>query len=462
MKIGKRLTLQFCLIVASILICFSISIYYFSDYYQKNQFKSRLRDRAITTARLLIKVDEVDSKLLKLIDKNTNILPKEQVEILNNQFKRIYNSVDNDSINLSKELFNKIILLGEISFNDDKKDAIGVKYTFNKNDYAVLASAIDLYGLRKLENLKMLLVLSLFISIIITIIAGRFYSRQALLPISKVIKNVENITASNLNSRVDEGNKKDEIALLAITFNTMLERLESSFEIQKNFALNISHELRTPLTSITALIEIGLMKERNNSEYKEMLSSVLEDIKVLNELSNGLLDYVHSSIDVSLLMINEIRIDELILGIQEEISKRNPEYDIYFNFNELTENENTLIIYGNEGLLKIAFTNLVNNACKFSNEKSVSIKIDFTQYNVVVRFIDHGRGIPKEDVERIFKPFFRSNNTSGIEGFGLGLPLVEKIIKIHGGEINIVSELGKGTEVTIKLVNKISNKSCIS
>jgi signal transduction histidine kinase len=462
MKIGNRLTIQFSIIVATILILFSISVYYFSQNFRKTKISRRLTDRAFTTARLLLEVKQVDKDLLKLIDKNSNVLPEELVEIYNDKFHKIYYSSEYDTIIYPKNIFINILKNGVVYFNNKNKDAIGGVYKFNNSNYFVLASAKDLYGKGKINDLEILLVICLGISIIITIAAGKIFSKRTLSPILQVIRQVDNITASNLNSRVNEGNKKDEIALLSITFNNMLERIESAFEMQRNFALNASHELRTPLTSITGQIEITLLNKRTVTEYEKILKSILEDIKSLNEFSNGLLDYAQSCIDVSSLMIKEIRIDELILQIQKETNKKYPQYNIFFNFNEYTENEDKLIVFANEGLLKIAFSNIVNNACKFSNDKSVSILIDFGNDDVILKFIDKGIGIPNEDIDKIFIPFFRSKNTSQDEGFGLGLSLVDKIIKIHNGKIHINSTLNIGTVVIIELPNKLSKRNSVN
>ena len=120
-------------------------------------------------------------------------------------------------------------------------------------------------------------------------VAGWFYSGRALKPISDVVKKVEEISITSLNLRVFEGNGKDEIGRLAKTFNNMLERLETSFGMQKNFIANASHELRTPLTSINGQLEVLMMKDRSTDDYKSALGSVLDDIKSLIDLSNRLL-----------------------------------------------------------------------------------------------------------------------------------------------------------------------------
>jgi len=252
-----------------------------------------------------------------------------------------------------------------------------------------------------------------------------------------------------LNMRVNEGNGTDEIAQLAITFNQMLERLESAFEMQRSFVSNASHELRTPLTSITGQIEVSLMNSRTQVEYEAILESVLEDIKNLNALSNGLLDLAKASSDISAITLYPLRIDEILWETRAEIIERKKDYKISIEFREPIEDEKELTVIGNDHLLKTAIVNLMDNACKFSPNKSVEIYLSVKAKCIVTEFTDNGMGIDPDDLEKIFHPFFRSNNAKNISGNGLGLTLTDKIIRLHQGTILIESRLQKGTTVTV-------------
>lgn len=268
---------------------------------------------------------------------------------------------------------------------------------------------------------------------------------------SDVVRQVDKITISSLNMRVNEGNGTDEIAQLAITFNQMLERLESAFKMQRSFVSNASHELRTPLTSITGQIEVSLMESKTQEEYEAILKSVLEDIKNLNALSNGLLDLAKASSDISAIALHPLRIDEILWQTRDELIERKKDYNISINFSEPIEDENKIIVLGNDHLLKTAIVNLMDNACKFSSDKSVEIFLSVRDKYIIAEFIDKGIGIDPSDLDRIFQPFFRAGNTKNISGNGLGLALTERIIRIHKGEILIESQLNKGTIVTVRI-----------
>jgi len=451
-NIRTRLTLQFTAIVGIILVFFSLSILYFSSTFRESEFYSRLENKALTTAQLLINVKEVDHDLLKIIDRNTiNALYSEKVVIYDYLNNQIYNSLDDDSINVSKELLDKIRLEKNITYHQGNYEVIGLLYADKYDRFVVIASALDRYGRSKLNNLKWILIIGCFTSIGITIFIGRIYAGKALQPMSNVVKQVEKIKLSSLNLRVDEGNGTDEIAQLAITFNKVLERLQSAFEMQRSFVSNASHELRTPLTSITGQIEVSLMKNRSQEEYESILQSVLEDIKNLNELSNGLLDLAKVSSDVSDISLRDLRVDELLWQTRSELLSRKMDYKILIHFDEPIEDESNLVVPANEHLLKIAFVNLMDNACKYSQTKEVEINLRIVGRNIQIDFQDKGIGIDSDDIKNIFEPFFRAKNAKTIPGNGLGLSLTQKIISIHKGKIEINSVLNTGTSISVFL-----------
>jgi signal transduction histidine kinase len=304
--------------------------------------------------------------------------------------------------------------------------------------------------LRKINNLRIVLIIVFFLGLAIAAFAGWFFAGQALRPISSVIEQVDKISISNIYSRVDEGNKTDEIALLAITFNKMLERLEAAFEMQRTFVANASHELRTPLTSITGNIEVSLIKKRETHEYEEILSSVLEDIKHLTDLTNGLLDLAYASRDISEIKMQDQRIDELIWQARTQLLKQKSSCKIIVEFLNMPDEEQLWCFRGNEQLLKTAFINLIDNACKFSSDQSVNISIEVSPAGINLIFKDNGPGIPENDKQNLFQPFFRASNTRHIKGHGLGLSMTQRIIHLHGGKITILSSSEKGTEILIE------------
>lgn len=452
MNIRTNLALRFSLIVASILILFSIAVYYFSSTYRKDEFYMRLKDKALTTARLLIEVKEVDHDLLKIIDRNTiNALYQEKVMIYNYLDEQIYNSLDNDSIPVTKELLDRIRIENEIRYKIGDHEAIGIVYADKYYRFVVIASAYDKYGLSKLNYLRIILGTSLFVAVSITMLAGYFYSKQALKPISKLVDQMDKITISNLDKRVESPNEHDEIGQLASNFNKMLERLEAAFRMQQSFVSNASHELRTPLTVITGEIDLALMHDREKEEYKKILSTISQDIKNLNQLSNGLLDLAQASQDISLFKLTDARIDELLLQARIELVRKHPAYTVSIRFDTTGEEESLPVVRGSEQLLKIAFINLMENGCKFSSANHVEAVLTPKADLVEISFTDKGIGIAPEDMKKIFDPFYRSFNARDKQGHGIGLSLTRRIVELHNGSIHVTSQLQQGSTFTVIL-----------
>jgi len=456
MNIRNKLLVQFSFIVVTIVLIFTVGIFYFSSDYRKTDYYSRLEDRANTTARLLLNVDEVDEALLKIIDKNTMLLFNEQIYIFNQEDELIYYNPPEAPPFTDTALINLIKVKKQHAFSENRREVLGILYESNDRNYVVIISAFDKYGLAKIKNLKIILAVGLIISAIATIFFGLFFAGRALDPISNVINQVNNITVSNLSKRVDEGNQKDEIAMLAMTFNQMLQRIEDAFILQHDFVSNAAHELRTPFTVLLTEIDFTLMQERDNEYYKKVLLSLSDEIKKLSKLSNGLLDLARISFDKSTFHKKSIRIDELLIEVCNSVLLSNNKFNVKINFGSLPDNENQLSFLGSEQLLSIAFINLIDNACKFSDSKSVEVKLESNEEYMTIVFSDQGIGIPQEDIDNIFQPFYRGKNTHFIAGYGIGLALTQKIIHLHKGEIQVTSELGKGSIFTILIPNQQS------
>jgi signal transduction histidine kinase len=141
-----------------------------------------------------------------------------------------------------------------------------------------------------------------------------------------------------------------------------------------------------------------------------------------------------------------IRIDEILWNTKEYMVHKYPSYNYQYNIISLPENESQLCIYGNETLLKSAFINIAENACKFSPDRTVVVTLEYKLKELIIRFLDKGPGIKNDEKDLIFEPFYRSQLNPGVKGYGLGLALVKQIMNLHNANINIITEKGKGTE----------------
>jgi signal transduction histidine kinase len=231
----------------------------------------------------------------------------------------------------------------------------------------------------------------------------------------------------------------------------MLERLETAFGVQKVFIANASHELRTPLTSINGQLEVLMMKERSTTEYKNALSSVLDDIRSLIDLSNRLLLIARTSAEGPVNFNQNVRIDEILWQVREEMMRFNTGYKVQISIDPSLTDFDQMMVAGDESLLKVAISNIIDNACKYSEDHKVLVKLQSTRNQIGIAFEDRGIGISREDISRIFEPFYRGKNVLTQKGTGIGLSLVNQIIKNHNGQLKIASEINIGTTVTVYL-----------
>jgi signal transduction histidine kinase len=454
MNVRTRLTLLFTVVVASILGLFSLAVYYSSAQYRENEFYTRLKDKARTTARLLIEVDEVDANLLKIIDRNNlTSLPREQIIVYNYLNQIVYDSDDNPLEQpASKDFLDRIRLEGEVHYTEGAKEVVGLVVNHAYDRYVVIASALDQYGLSKLNNLRLVLIFGFTASLAMVAFAGWFFAGRAMRPISDIVDQTSRITATNLSTRLSEGNGKDEIARLAVTFNAMLDRLQKAFDAQRSFVSNASHELRTPLTIITGQIEVMLIRRRSAEEYEDRMKSILTDITRLNKLSNGLLELAQVSADSANIRLQQVQIDDIIYQCALTLSNKYVHYHTSFAFEETGEfSQSGFNVLGDEALLKTAFMNLMENACKFSPDHQVQVTLGEESNQLKIRFTDGGIGIDTADLEHIFQPFFRAENAKKIGGHGIGLSLTKRIIELHQGQIAVTSQPDQGTTFTVWL-----------
>jgi signal transduction histidine kinase len=297
------------------------------------------------------------------------------------------------------------------------------------------------------------------ISILFIYLAGILFTRKAFEPVSEMIGEAKKITATNLDLRLSANGNKDELSELANTFNEMLDRLENSFEAQKNFVSNISHELRTPLAAIIAELELAANRDRKIDEYKIVIQNSLNDARKLVRLSNSLLDLAKASYDPSEISFKLVRIDEVLLDARQQVQQTNGNYKIDIHFENDFDNESQITVNGNEYLLKVAFANLIENGCKFSNNNRCSVSISVNPQSAMgnlscpinLEFKDTGIGISEADLLNIFNPFFRGENKDFSEGNGIGLSLTQRIILLHKGSISVASKQGEGSTFSVEI-----------
>lgn len=452
MTIRNRIALQFSLIVASILIVFSVLIYLVSATYRREEFYERLKNKARTTVRFLIEVKEVDQNLLKIIDRNTlTALMDEKVLIFDARNRLIYSSVDDQVIHYRAALLDEVRTRKEVETFSDHNELIGLLYRQNGSDLVVLASAYDQFGKSKLDNLRLTLGWGLLVGLGTTIGLGIFFAGQSLGPINRINQQVSTITARNLQQRLDEGNRQDEIARLAINFNHVLERLHQAFEQQRSFVSHASHELRTPLAALKSEIQLGLRRPLSVVEHEEILRNLMSDTDRLIRLTNSLLFLARTLETSNQVPFQPLRLDDIVFLAKDELVGAKPTYRISVDYQNIPETDTDTVINGNEELLKQVLLNLFDNACKYAPDQTAQVQISTDTRLCRIIIQDQGIGISDADRLHIFEPFYRAQNALGYEGFGIGLSISVKLIELHQGTLTVTSQPGQGSTFTVSL-----------
>ena len=426
------------------------SVYYFLSNYSYEDFYKRLELRASVAEKHHFESNQGYPQVLKNIrEEHLELLSDEKEYILYcPNVSAIKQLADTNSLPV-----NFLNLVYNQQFSNFQKDDIfyyGKKRETPNGFYFVIVSAKNYYNSHHLILLKKVLFFGGFISILLIIYLTYLFSKRFFDPIVKIITKVNSISTDNIHLRLDDINNTDEINRLATTFNNLLNRIEIAFETNKNFISNASHEFGTPLTAIIGEADVALLKDRTPVEYKEALQKILKQSERLNKISQSLLFLAQIGYKQNKFNYTLLRTDELILQANEIMNQLIPKNNIKIDFDLLPENPKKLKVMGNKDLLMLAITNIITNACKYSSNKPVIVSLASTNNEIVMIFQDQGIGIPESELPFIFDPFFRASNTAAYDGYGIGLPLTQNIIKIHKGKLIINSVLHKGVTVKVK------------
>ena len=314
-----------------------------------------------------------------------------------------------------------------------------------------------------LKTLLIILIITVPSALMLASLGGQFLANKALKPVDQVTQTARTITSQNLNQRIPPPKVHDEIARLIDTFNDMISRLDKSFNQIKQFSTDASHELKTPLTILRGEVEVALRKERNSSEYEQVLRSNLEEINRMSRIVEDLLLLTRTDMGEIPLNRDHVNLTKILRQVVDQLSILAQTK----NLEMVTSNHDEEVhIFADALRLRQLFLNLIENSIKYT-EPGGSIRIILerdheqlfsaagTEQNASVRIVvmDTGIGIAKEDQERIFDRFFRVDKARSRDqgGSGLGLSICKWIVEAHQGQISVESDLGKGSRFVVRL-----------
>lgn len=292
--------------------------------------------------------------------------------------------------------------------------------------------------------------ISLPLLILLAAIGGYYITKRAFRPVSQITETAETIEAStDLSRRIGldpEGRSKDEIYHLASIFDKMLDRLESSFESEKQFSNDASHELRTPISVIMAQCEYALKKAQTLDEAKSALAVILNQSKKMSALVSQLLALARADQGTLVLEYEELNISDLVCTVALEQEEQASLRNIHIQ----QEIEPDLMAFVDETMFLRLWINLISNSIKYGKDGGlIRLVLKEEDSKITGQVIDDGIGIPADALPKIWDRFYQVNpsRTDG-DSAGLGLSMVHWIVAAHGGTIAVSSSLGKGTAFT--------------
>lgn len=301
-----------------------------------------------------------------------------------------------------------------------------------------------------LNRLATALVVGGLFLVILAAFGGYFLAARALSPIDRITRTARQISGGDLSARLNLATTDDEVGRLATTFDEMLERLDESFERERQFTADASHELRTPLAAMQAILGVIRAKQRTPEDYEQALTDLAEETDRLQSLVENLLLLArgdtrqHMNTDM-------INLSELVGDVSDSLRPLAETRDLTL----ICTIPNALTVLGDrDGLIRL-FVNLIDNAIKHTERGTITVTAQANGEHILVSISDTGSGISKEQMPFIFKRFYRVDSSRGSGGAGLGLAIALEIARAHGGTIQARSTPGAGSEFTVQLPGPI-------
>ena len=283
------------------------------------------------------------------------------------------------------------------------------------------------------------------IGLLFAALIGMYISRVMLRPVRKIRETAERISVEDLSQRIEISGPDDELKELSITFNSMIDRLEQSFEQQSRFVSDASHELRTPISVIKGYANLINRWGKDDPEIlQEAVNNILEETDHMSVMIKNLLFLAKSDQHRNHVQKQPMSLNDAVADIARDLSVTDEKIKVSADLSD-----EDIIINGDPDLIKQMLWIYTENAMKYSGDDKV---IDYRVYRednyACVSVRDNGYGINEEDLPHIFDRFYRvdKSRNKDIPGNGLGLSIAKWIIEIHSGKVEVKSIVGQGTE----------------
>lgn len=286
-------------------------------------------------------------------------------------------------------------------------------------------------------------------------LGGYFLSARAVRPLQEIILTTERLRPSQLDERLPVREVGDELDQLAKQINQFLDQIAEHLRRNRDFVANAAHDLRSPLAAILSGIEVTVSRPRTPEEYEDQLFAIQAECLHLTQLVNLLLQLTEADSGMTPAMQPDLSLADIVRRTVDMLTPVAEERQVQLEAGELADGP----IPGNGQLLRQLVTNLIDNAIKFTpggGRVTVRLSSEGDTGELVLEVADTGIGIPPVDLPRVFERFYqvdasRSRQESGRRGYGLGLSICQTIVQLHRGKIEVTSEVGKGTQFTVRL-----------
>ena len=301
---------------------------------------------------------------------------------------------------------------------------------------------------RILSDYRLRLAVVLLAAIAVAAAAAYAIAWRGLRPLRHMADAARDIGAQDLHRRLDTHALPDELHVLALAFNATLQRLEESFGRISQFSADIAHELRTPLTNLWGGLDVALGRPRDAAQYREALESAVEECARLSQMIQALLFLAQTEQPDAALRLEPLDVQHELQALAEFFDATAAEADVRLAVHA----PHRLTLQADRMLLQRALANLIGNALAHTPRGgAVTLSAQAVGQGVRLEVADTGCGIAAEHLPYLFDRFYRADpaRSRSRGGLGLGLALVRNIVRLHGGEISVHSQVGQGTRMVL-------------
>mgnify|MGYP000952836868 CR=1 FL=1 len=448
MSFRSRMAVVFTLLVGALLALFGVLVHAHAEHLREEEFFDRLEDRAVLVERLIEESRGMTkSEAGHLAKALRDALPEESIVVIGIDGQVLFEREPIDLPTSWRETATRKgrarITQGDRQFvvvDRPETRPLGILYT--------MASAIDAAGHESLRELRRSMWLTGLVALLLTAGIAWLYATWALVPVRLLVRKAAEIHEPSERIPVPPGRSGDELAAIATTFNELLSRIDSAFSVQRSFIANASHELRTPLTILRGEAHQARQSDIS-AQTAERLRAIEEQAMVMQDLLEQLLWLAQTRGAAERIPFAEVRLDEVAERALERCRARYPERPVRFGMDEDPEGREPLV-QGNAVLLTAALYNLLTNAVKYGGER-IELRVAVQGRDAVATVTDHGKGMAPDALARVRELFYRTADAAPLDGHGIGLALVDRIMQVHGGRLELSAVEGKGTVAAVRM-----------